>query len=70
MFYIELTTFYEARELLQSQSTAWHKTADNLLVAHTASPLYARNCYEVAGTKIVYVTNLSARFESLNHSLE
>ena len=63
---IQFSCGNQSAQLLHAETAAGHQTAIDLFVAHAYAPLHTRNIDVVAGTKIVDITDLSARFSGIS----
>ena len=63
---IQFSCGNQSAQLLHAETAAGHQTAIDLFVAHAYAPFHTRNIDVVAGTKIVDITDLSARFQAFH----
>lgn len=57
----------ELQQLLRTKVPAGHQAASDLLMTHTATPLYARNLNELARPQVVHVADNATRLQHGNH---
>ena len=61
---IQLACRNKSSQFFHAESSARHQASVNLFVTHSNAPLYTRNINVVTGSKIVYISDLSARFQA------